>query len=402
MNKPLSAKITFEPEAEPQLLQFHTTCTDNPWRFLADDTAVELVPVCDSLAQTVPKPPLCDRLEIWPVRHGFPPSLIKNHPDEVEKMRLDHHAGLHDLIDGNLTWDAWLNSCGIFELWLRHHTPEMSKQWINCDNVISDGSKVFKLDGQSGSNSFTKVRRSALQGIHFRADFHLGMNFQTVYLAVCIKTPLTTGERKLSPGHVAREDELIRKRTNLEETAARNNAQGMAVAAQLKAAAKEVTKATGVADLYANPSLADAKNAAITRGAPKEFVQHCLIEMHVKKFPSTDEAFRAVHSQPIFRALRDPKVPSRSTVWRWLSVVRKELERRGLLQPRGKVRAASKAAHSDLDNHGAPADETTSKEEAEQEKEQGGRAECDPDGDDELGGDLDPHARNSSETQGDD
>ena len=372
MSKSLSARITFELAAEPQQLQFHTTSSDNPWRFLADDTAIELVPICDSLAQTVPKPPLCDRLEIWPVRWGYPQSLIENHPDEVEQMRKDHHAGKHDLINGNLTWDAWLNDVGIFQLWLQYRTPELIKQWLNCDTVITNGFTVFKLAGQNENSGFPTVRRLAIDGIRFRADCYLGEKFQTVYLAACIKSPLTTDERKLSPGHAAREDELIWKRTDLEEKAATNNVQGAAVALQLQAAAKEVAKATEVADLYANPSIADAKNAAVRRGVPKEFVQYCLAEMHVKKFPSSNQAQKAVQTLPLFRALRDPKSPSRKKVWGWQVIIRAELESRGQIQPRVKGPAAGKAANYDISKHAAPL--------AHDETEEGGRTDRDPGG----------------------
>ena len=327
--------------------------------------------------RSVPKPPLSDHIEIWPVRWGFPGSLIEQHPDEVEQMRLDHYAGLHDLINCNLTWEAWLNDMGIFLLWLLHRTPELERQWLNCDNVISDGSNVFKLAGQSESNGCLKVRRPDLDGIRFRADCYLGEKFQTVYLAACLKSPLTTDERKLSPGHAAREDELIRKRTALEEKAAKNNAQGAAVAEQLQAAAKEVAKATEVADLYANPSIADAKNAAIKQDVPKEFVEYCLTEKHVRKFPTTDQALMAVQSLPLFRALRDPDSPGRTTVWRWLSIIRKELESRGQLQPRGKGPAAVKAANYDTSKHATPSAETITLENAEQEQELGGRTDRD-------------------------
>jgi hypothetical protein len=395
MSDPLSARITFGLAEEPEQLQFHTTSSDNPWRLLADDTAVELVPVCNALGQTVVKPPLADQLEIWPVHQGFPPSLIKDHPDEVEKMRVDHHAGLHDLINCNLMWNSWLNECGIFELWLRHSTPEMGRRWLNCDNVICDGTTVFKLDGESERNGFPRIRRAHLDRIRFRADYSTGEKCQTIYLAECIKSPLTTEERELSPGRAAREDEAIRKRTNLEEAATKNIALGTAVAAQLSAAAKEVKKSSEVADLYANPSIADAKNAAILKHAPKEFVHYCLVEKHVRKFPSTGEAFKAVQSLPLFRALRDPDAPSRATVGRWLRLVRTELEKRGQLQSRTTGPAAGKAAHYDIEKHPAPPIETTTLDDLEEDQKRGGKTAPNP------GGDLDPNDLNSDEMQAD-
>jgi len=200
----LLALITFELAAEPQRLEFHTISGDNPWRYLGEDTAVELVPVCDSLAQAVPKPPLSDRLEIWPVRQGFPASLIKDYPDEAEQLLLEY-AWTQDVITFNLTWESWLNDHGPYRLWLRHRTPELDKHWLNSNNVLSDRSAVYMLPGTNEGSRNPTVRRDAIDGIRFRADYHLGEKFQTVYLAACIQSPLTTDERRHSPGHEARE-----------------------------------------------------------------------------------------------------------------------------------------------------------------------------------------------------
>lgn len=158
------------------------------------------------------------------------------------------------------------------------------------------------------------------------------------------------------------------------ETVAQKVAEtGEAVSKKLNASAAEVRKATESGDLYSNPSMANAKDAAIRAKVPKEFVVYCHAEMHVRKFPSTDQAHKAVSIGQTFRALRDPKTPSRATVGRWLKQVRDELEKRGLLPPRGKGKSAKGAPNYDVHKHPAPKLEDATLEQAEEEQIQGGR-----------------------------
>ena len=56
--------------------------------------------------------------------------------------------------------------------------------------------------------------------------------------------------------------------------------------------------------------MADAKNAAISRGVPKEFVAYCHTEMHGRKFPASRQAHKAIQTLPLFRELRLPEAPS--------------------------------------------------------------------------------------------
>ena len=78
----ISAKITFNPGASPESFLIHCIGNGSPWiwpnpenpiftgqtwRFLTDDVAVELVPLCDAEARLVKASPPFDWLEISPV-----------------------------------------------------------------------------------------------------------------------------------------------------------------------------------------------------------------------------------------------------------------------------------------------------------------------------------------------
>lgn len=150
-----------------------------------------------------------------------------------------------------------------------------------------------------------------------------------------------------------RDDQHIQKRELMAGTDGETLGKLEAVTKKLGATADSVRKATEIGDLYSNPTMADAKDAAIRRGVPKEFVAYCFTEMHIRKFPSVGQAGKAIVTQPIFKDLRQGP-HSRPTVWRWICDIKEELVTRGLREPRTKAPAAKPAAGYDLEEHPAP------------------------------------------------
>ncbi len=273
-------------------------------------------------------------------------------------------------------WPSFLKQLGERILWEQCATNDTKRSWLNdFEEFTSPGFKLFNFaqrDPQQLRGPEPTILLNDLERICFQADFYNGESRQTIYLSDCKPDLLTVDEKRLSPSFVAQEEERRRDEVEIEAAKARNISKAAAVSVQLNAAAKEAAKATEIVSLLSNPSIADAKNAAIKKGVPEEFVAHCLTEFHVNKFPSTGQAHKAVQTEPLFRALRDPDAPSRSTVGRWLRSLRLELEKRGQLQPRVKLTPAQKAAHYNMENHPMP-----KLNEAEKEQEQGGRTDCD-------------------------
>jgi hypothetical protein len=376
----MTAEIVFAVGQNPQKFQFHHTTSGNAWRYLADEAAVVFAPLCDTLARPVSVPPLFDRLEIWPCRWGCP-DFSQTNPSEYADLKIRFLAGEYPPNDIPIPppdqleryWPSFLVQNGNQILWEQCANDAIKRHWINNLEELTDpGFRLFMLAQQSphqlrGSEPTVLVKD--LDRIRFQANFHNGEKCQAIYLADCKTDLLTSDEQRLSPQFIAREQEQFRKQMELEAAKEKNIAQGLAVAEQLKSAAQQVSKATEASDLYSNVSLAGAKDAAVKRNVPKEFVAYCLQEWHVRKFPTTDQVFKAVQMLPLFRALRDPRTPSRSTVYRWLTIVRKELEKRGLIQPRVKGPTAKKAIHSDVDNLPAPIQEETEQEQAQEEHE---------------------------------
>ena len=373
----MKAEITFIVGEQPRTLSFHHAAGGNPWRFLADETAIVLVPLCDSLARPVKATPLFDSLEIRPCRWGCP-DFAKTNPAEYAELRRRFFAGEFPPDDIPLPspdqleqyWPSFFEQCGNQVLWEKCANDGMKRDWINgFEEFTGLGFWLCCLAQQNphelrGPEPTVLVKD--LERIRYHATFANGEKREIILLAECTTDLLTPDEQHLSPQFLGREQERLHKQMELETAKERNVAQWMAVAEKLTAAAKEVAKATEIADLFANKSVADAKDAAVTRGVPKEFITYCLTERYARKFPSIDQSLKAVQIQPMFRALRDPQAPSRATVGRWHHIVRKELEKRGLLQPRPKYPRSYKAANYDLERHPAP-----SLDEAEHEQEQG-------------------------------
>ena len=264
----IPAKITFKSGRRPENFSLHHSgegrvwrwpsirdelFKGKTWRFVTDDSAVELVPICDSLARQVESLPPFDRLEIWPVRWGYPNSLVKDHPAEVKRMHKDHFAGRHALSDGNYTWKYWLEHFGKGELWMKFGTTEMALHWLSW--MTSPGSALTSFSGHPGC-----IPRGMQKRIQFCANFHHEEKCEIVWLADCVKGLLSPQEKRLVPGHLAHEKELLREEARLEDKRAKN----------IVADVKRVAKIQKLLDAESNMEAAKAKNTADERKLAQE------------------------------------------------------------------------------------------------------------------------------------
>lgn len=274
----INARITFADEATPETFTFHSTASvpskfnGRVWRFLADDTAIILVPLCDSLARPVTELPLVDRMEIQPCRWGYP-DFSQTHAKEVEQLKRRFLGGEFPPGEGRLLppdhreqqWPAFLEQIGNAMLWKQCATVEMRRHWLNeqwptypeqtgnamlwkqCttkemkQQLLKEHSAGFALS-MFAQRHYALPRTAEptitlddLHRIRFRADFYHSESRQTIYLRDCATAPLTDLERCNSPAHLARLEKL-------EAAKAQNIAKGAAVAKQLTAAADKARK----------------------------------------------------------------------------------------------------------------------------------------------------------------
>ena len=241
MSMAIPARIIFKDGDQSQEFNFHSRSEGRTWfwpsqddsrfagltwRFVADAEAVELRPLCDAEARLLTEkdaqgrlvslPPQCDRLEIWPVRWGYPDSLVTDYPAEVEEMRQDHLAGKHGLGDSNNTWDYWLEEFGKPCLWENFATEDMKRRWLSWRTP--PGCTLHTFAGQGGD----RIRREILECIQFRADFHNGNRCETIWLALCAKDTLSAEEKRLAPAFIAQEEKILRKQEAVETKSGKN------------------------------------------------------------------------------------------------------------------------------------------------------------------------------------
>jgi hypothetical protein len=214
----MKAIVPTGPDASPEELAIHRSA-GNGWRLLSDQCALELEPVCDSLARPVTAIPDFDQMEVFPVHWGLPDSLIADHPEEVEAMKRKHYEGAHALRDGCLLWELWLQQCGKWDLWFRHRTPALESVWLN--ERVGPGFRLVLL-----ATGDRYVSKDDLNAIRFRAEFfYEGKNCSTAYLSRCAKQPLHVDEVRLLPSctqtKLAAQKELSRGWTNAEYSIAR-------------------------------------------------------------------------------------------------------------------------------------------------------------------------------------
>jgi hypothetical protein len=238
----MTAEIVFAVGQQPQTFSFHLTAQGNPWRFLADKTAIVLVPLCDTRCRPVSAPPLFDRLEIRPCRWGCP-DFSQTNPIEFAELKRRFLAGEFPPQDIPMPprdkleqyWPNFLNQLGEQMLWEQYATDDMKRHWINAfGEFTSPGSKLFNFaqsDPHQRRCAEPTILQSALGGIKFRADFCDGESRQTIYLADCKPELMTTYEKQLSPSFIAQEKERVRKQKELAVAETKNLAQKKKLAA---------------------------------------------------------------------------------------------------------------------------------------------------------------------------
>ncbi len=328
------------------------------WRMLANDTAIELVGICDAQASFVKMPRNFDPLEIWPVRWGYPDALIQDHPEEVAQMEKDHREGKHDLVGETISWPEWLERFGKIELWMRFRTPEMERHWLS--SRTSPGSSLSTLAGFQGY-----IPRQVLGEIRFRADFHQGDKVTTIWLACCDKSLLSDAEIRTLPGYLADQEKLITRSSsdfssyteacekfnhalNRYETA---NKQLGAKTDALKDVMEPLNK------LYPEVQLAEIRKRAIGNGVPDLIVDWVMTEFHASspsRLPTKGETYD--HCGP--GTLIGKKLilagygVSEQRLADHLTVIRKLLVEKGWLAPRevGKTRTRAEGFQPD-DRH---------------------------------------------------
>lgn len=218
----ISATIVFKRGQEPVALDLRPAGRDKPWRLLSEKIAVELVPICDDVANSIEAMPPCERLNIRPVAWGYPDSLLSDYPEEVESMRQDHLAGKHDLVDGNYTWPRWLEIYGKAELWHRHHTPEMEPDWLNWRDGAGFRLQLYSKFPHPSLSGNRPANSEAINKIRFRADFYAGKSCRTVFFESCQQLPLTLDEISSSPAYIAQQCQLAEKQVEVEQLKIQN------------------------------------------------------------------------------------------------------------------------------------------------------------------------------------
>jgi hypothetical protein len=393
-----SAHIIFKTGEPPKEFPRIRTDDRNYWRFVGDESAFILVPLCGLSARPGPVPHTAyepagvlqpwaltdprpfDRLEVWPVRWGFPESLLTDHASEVADLERRFLAGEFDrafeerpanAAERAPHWETWLREAGLAILWRRHATDNMHRHWLNDADDYGLGS-VLRLLAQDRADkkktAFPTVTQDDLDRIRFRADFHLDERRFPFFLTDCKPDELTPAEVQASPAFVA---EQARRIVELNQ-----------VADRLERNAGDVAKATQIADLYSDPSYMDATVAAVKRRVPKSFVEYCKSQLHGGgKFPTAGQAHRAIKTLPLLKKLRK-ETDQRTTCSRWLNIVHEELHKRGLVGERGPVgeRGAKRASCTVEQAEAAAArvaQRTVTLEEAEDAQERGGRADRD-------------------------
>jgi hypothetical protein len=237
-----TAEIVFEIGQNPQKFQFQLTASGNPWRYLTDETAVVLAPLCDALARPVSVPPLFDRLEIWPCRWGCP-DFSQTNPTEYANLKRRFLAGKYppdsipmpppDQLERY--WPSFLKQRGNQILWEQCVNDEMKRHWINNLEEFTDcGFMLFMLAQESphqlrGPEPTIVIQD--LENIRFQAKVYNGEKCQTIYLADCKTGLLTVDEKRLSPRFIAQEGKRLRDQRKLVLTEKENFARRQKLAA---------------------------------------------------------------------------------------------------------------------------------------------------------------------------
>ena len=124
---------------------------------------------------------------------------------------------------------------------------------------------------------------------------------------------------------------------------------------ELRATADQIkTVMEPLREMYRDDRVASARAEALKLNVPDLLIDTITAIYHKEKFPTIDKLLRYVHSSQIAPKLKAARRgTSRANVARWLKIVRKQFERRGLIQPRAA--ALKKAAHYDVNHFPTPA-----------------------------------------------
>ena len=353
----ISATITFK-LGEPAKPFTPRTGESKLWRFVGDDFAAVLDPICHHQARAVKRcqvvegkvaeePPQFDRLEVWPVQLGIPDSIVTENPAGVEEMRRKFYDPKPEAEKAAWPFSAWLEQTGKRYLWQKFRTPELERDWLS--SAGGTGRRLFLHARKRHFTNPLNVDLRDLERIRFRADFWRHEELTTIYLADCLEDQLTPDEIRTSPGFQARADARDRRQAANLEAAQRLDAQIAARLSDIREVVKPIT------DLYADPSMAAARVAACKKGVPDTFADWAFRKAHVGKFPSPGIAVKELRGSNIEKGLKAAKIGvSRANYGRWLKIIRSELVKRGLAQPRPKGPAAQRARDYDLGRHAAP------------------------------------------------
>ena len=237
----MKAEITFTVGQQPQTFSFHHAAQGNPWRFLADNTAIVLVPLCDTRCRLVPAPPLFDRLEIWPCRWGCP-DFGQTNPTECAELKgrylskqIDFppwFAPPPDQLEQH--WPKFLEQVGQALLWKQCATVTVKRHWINEVDESGDGwwmSMSAQREPGRQRRAEPTILLKDLECIRFQAVFWNGETHPTIFLADCKPELMTTDEKQLSPSFIAQEKERVRKQKELAVAEMKNLAQKKKLAA---------------------------------------------------------------------------------------------------------------------------------------------------------------------------
>jgi hypothetical protein len=134
----------------------------------------------------------------------------------------------------------------------------------------------------------------------------------------------------------------------LERAGQQARADAEAGAATLGARTKDLAKILGkVSEIFADPLVEAAKEAAIKRDVPALFAFWVFQERHFAKFPSVDGAFKRSGLRP--KLEQAGLAFSRASVGRWLKIIREELEKRNLMENRSPGSSYGKARDFDIE-----------------------------------------------------
>jgi hypothetical protein len=274
----ISATVTFKLGSKPAQITLERASDKNPWRFLSADAALVMVPVCGHFARIVETPPLFERLEVWPCAWGFPHDLAEAHPQAVEQLRREHAAAK----DG-LAWDEWFARIGREELWRRVATDEMHRAWLNTADCFGDGPGpgfALWMRAKPDTTPWPCIAERDLLSIRFRADFHNGDRGETVYLAECLKQPLTPEEVKTSWRYLEQEERRQREQEKqLGENLAAHHATQTMLGVVDKKSGQILDGVDTLKAMAGERTAAQAEWAKNPLGCGKEAIADCLLAL---------------------------------------------------------------------------------------------------------------------------